>query len=43
MTVGHYNESSLGHIISQKFPKNLDNGKEFSGKMVKEFTLYKNN
>lgn len=43
MTVDHCNESSLEHILTQKFPKELDNGREFNGKIEKEFTLYKNN
>lgn len=43
MTVAHYNESWLEHILTQKFQKALGNGREFGGNIEKEFTLYKNN
>lgn len=43
MTVDHYNESCLEHILTQKLSKELGNERESSGKIEKEFILYKNN
>lgn len=43
MTVDHYNESWLEHILTQKLSKELGNERESSGKIEKEFILYKNN
>lgn len=33
MTVDHYNESWLEHILTQKYSKELGNEREFSGKI----------